>query len=61
MEGSEKIRLLDTYPCIHDKTETTPYEPHYFYQDSWAFKKIYNSKVMHHVDVGSTNTFVELF
>ena len=58
LEDSESIKLLDTYPCIHEKTEITSFNIHYFYQDIWAFKKIYASKSNHHVDVGSAIDFV---
>lgn len=60
MKGAEKIKLIDTYPCIHDKTNTTPFDPQYFYQNIWCFKKVYNSRVSHHVDVGSSHVFVGL-
>jgi len=53
MPGSEKIVIFDTYPCIHDKTVTTLFDSHYFYQDRWAFKKIFDSGTPSHVDVGS--------
>ena len=58
LEGSEPIKLLDTYPRIHEKTETTSFDSHYFYQDIWAFKRIYESKTSHHIDVGSAIDFV---
>lgn len=57
-EGAESIKLLDTYPRIHEKTQTTSFDSHYFYQDIWAFKRIYESKSNHHVDVGSAIDFV---
>ena len=40
LHGSEAIRVVDTYPRLHDKTPITPFDSHYFYQDIWAFKKI---------------------
>ncbi|MFX1537931.1 MAG: DUF268 domain-containing protein, partial [Promethearchaeota archaeon] len=58
MEGAEPIKLVDSYPRIHDKTTTTSFDCHYFYQSVWAFKKIYESKCTHHVDVGSSVRFV---
>ena len=58
MEGAEPIKFIDTNPCIHDKTKTTYFDYHYFYQDIWAFKRIYESKCKHHVDVGSRIDFV---
>jgi hypothetical protein len=58
MEGAEPIKVSNSYPCIHDKTKTSGFPSHYFYQDIWAFKRIYESKVVHHVDVGSRVDFV---
>lgn len=58
MEGAEPIEILNSYPCIHDKTKYTGFDSPYFYQDIWAFKRIYESKVDHHVDVGSRVDFV---
>ena len=57
-KGAEKINLSDIYPCLHEKTQTTKFDRHYFYQDIWAFQRICNSKVGHHVDVGSKIDFV---
>ena len=57
-EGAEAIRIIDSYPCLHEKTTTTSFDPHYFYQDIWAFERIYKSGVPHHVDVGSAIDFV---
>ncbi len=58
MEGAEKIRLSDTYPCLFDKTSTTGVDSHYFYQGIWAFKRILANKPLKHVDVGSDVDFV---
>lgn len=58
LDCAEQIRIGDTYPCIHDKTKTTCFDAHYFYQDIWAFKKIHESKVDYHVDIGSRVNFV---
>jgi hypothetical protein len=53
LAGAEEIRTENIYPCIHDKTQTTSFDKHYFYQDIWAFKKIHAAKPSSHVDVGS--------
>lgn len=42
------------FPCLTDKTEYTPVEPVYFYQDTWATAKIFEIKPTHHYDVGSS-------
>ena len=53
MEGAEKIKLGETYPILHEKTRTTSFDSHYFYQDTWAFRKVLKSGAESHVDVGS--------
>lgn len=53
MKGAEPIKLLDTYPILHEKSSGTPFDAHYFYQDVWAFKKIYATKPIEHVDIAS--------
>lgn len=60
IDNAEAARIIDTYPCIHEETETTSFDSHYFYQDIWAFRRIYESKVDYHVDVGSNTVFVGL-
>ena len=46
------------YPCIGEDVATTPIEPVYFYQDSWAFERIARLRPDSHVDVGSHHVFV---
>jgi hypothetical protein len=58
LEDAEPIKLKDSYPCLFDRCDTFSPGSHYFYQDIWAFTKIYNSKIPLHVDVGSKVDFV---
>lgn len=60
LQGAERIRLKDTYPCLFDNTGSFSPGSHYFYQNIWAFKKIYDSKAEVHVDVGSKADFVAM-
>lgn len=53
MNGAEKIKLIDTYPILDEKTKKTKIDKHYFYQSAWAAKLIYESKTEKQVDVGS--------
>lgn len=53
MEGSESRALIDTAPMIGEGTAQTPFLRHYFHQDIWAFRKIKESGVDAHLDVGS--------
>lgn len=58
MDGAEAIRLRDIYPCLFDNKPSFRPSGHYFYQDIWAFTKIYLSKTDLHVDVGSNVNLV---
>lgn len=49
----EPLCFINSYPCLFDRTTTTPFDSHYFYQDIWAFKRIQASGTPNHVDVGS--------
>ncbi|TSD03481.1 MAG: hypothetical protein Athens071416_162 [Parcubacteria group bacterium Athens0714_16] len=48
-----KFKTEDLYPRIYDKTESTPIDPVYFYQDTWCARKIFENKPARHYDVGS--------
>ncbi len=58
MEGAEELRESDAYPCLNDDVPSSPYDPHYFYQDVWAFKRVLASGTKAHVDVGSRVDYV---
>lgn len=60
IKGSEPIELKNAHPCLHEKTTFTSFDPHYFYQDIWAFKKIFESTSDYHIDVGSNVNWVGL-
>lgn len=59
-EGREPFNIFNLYPVLHEKTQFQSFDSHYFYQDIWAFKKIYESGIAHHVDVGSNTKFIGL-
>ena len=42
------------YPCLIDRTSQTPVEPVYFFQDTWAARKLFALKPVHHFDIGSS-------
>lgn len=58
MPGGAKVPWRDLYPYLHEKTATTSFDTHYFYQDIWAFGKIVRSKAAGHVDIGSKVDYV---
>lgn len=49
-----KLSLKYLYPCLNDWTNYTPVEPTYFFQDTWAARKIFQLSPTHHYDVGSS-------
>jgi len=57
---SEKINHKYLFPCLYDKTQFTEIDPIYFYQDSWAFEKIYHDKPAEHYDIGSQHVLVSM-
>lgn len=59
-KSSPKLSPLSFYPILDEKTATTSFDPQYFYQGVWAFKRIKESKVKSHVDVGSEVRWVGL-
>jgi len=45
--------LTELYPQLHDRLETSAYDPHYFFQDVWAAQRVAEHRPARHVDVGS--------
>lgn len=58
LKSAETLSILNHFPCVHDNTGSNPFDPHYFYQDVWAFKQVLKLAPSVHVDVGSTAIFV---
>ncbi len=58
LPGAERMRVIDSCPCVHERDAATDVDSHYFYQDVWAFRKIVLSGATEHVDVGSLLDFV---
>lgn len=53
LPNAEDLTFLNSYPCLFDRTSTTGFDAHYFYQNVWGFKRIQNANPTQHVDVGS--------
>ena len=60
MQGCPPCALEDILAQIGDWHSTTPIS-YYFYQDSWAFRKVAERRPPQHVDVGSTALLVGCF
>ena len=58
MPGAEKLRRYDDNPQLRDWMPSSPFDPHYTYQDAWAAREIHRRSPAQHVDVGSRITFV---
>lgn len=51
---NDVFKDFEYYPCLFDNLSYTPLEPTYFFQDSWAARKIFELKPKHHYDIGSS-------
>ncbi|MFX1419560.1 MAG: DUF268 domain-containing protein [Promethearchaeota archaeon] len=60
MEGAEPSEYTEAAPKIYDKTLSTKFDSHYFYQNIWGYNRILESKCKNHVDIGSDIVFVGL-
>ena len=53
-KSDERLRLIDSHPCLADWLPSTPFDPHILYQGAWLARKIALRKPASHVDVGSS-------
>ena len=53
LPGAERLRWRDSVPKLTDRLPTSPFDPHYFHQDTWAARRIAERAPARHVDVGS--------
>jgi SAM-dependent methyltransferase len=58
LPGAEPLRWRDAYPQVHDRLGSSPYDQHYFFQDTWAANRIAERRPKRHVDVGSRVDYV---
>lgn len=52
-----KLSIFNQFPCLLDKTNNTPFEPHYLYHPAWAFRILIANKTNFHIDISSTLNF----
>ena len=55
---AEPLRWRDAFPRVHDRLPSSPYDSHYFFQDTWAANRIAERRPARHVDVGSRVDYV---
>ena len=52
--AGESPRVVEAYPCLFDRGDSAgSASGHYFHQDLWAARKVFDLGVRAHVDVGS--------
>lgn len=54
------MRWRDRYPCLDDRTESTPFDPHYVYHPAWAARVLSRMRPEYHVDISSTLHFCSI-
>jgi len=57
LPGAPPLRRSEDLPQLLDRTETTPFEPHYTFQDGWAAREVARLAPERHVDVASRISF----
>jgi SAM-dependent methyltransferase len=56
-DGRFTLKLKDAYPCLFDKTNSTPFDQHYTYHPAWAARKLAEIRPAYHVDISSILSF----
>lgn len=53
-QADSPVQIRSLFPCITDRYENAGrLDWHYFHQDLWASRKVYQRQPEHHIDVGS--------
>lgn len=52
--SAQRISFRDSYPCLADRVEDTPFDPHYFFQAAWLARRVHYTMPAFHVDIGSS-------
>ncbi|WYL97607.2 MAG: DUF268 domain-containing protein [Gloeotrichia echinulata IR180] len=53
-KSDQSLRIGNPFPCMIDRYEGAGHiTKHYFHQDLWAARKVYQNNPEHHIDVGS--------
>jgi SAM-dependent methyltransferase len=47
----------EAYPCLADRTETTPFDQHYIYHPAWAARVLAETRPDLHIDISSILSF----
>lgn len=57
---AEALTWANSYPQLHDKTAVSTIDPHYYYVNAWAMRKVIANQPAYHVDVASQVLFANL-
>jgi len=57
LEPRFTVRWRDRYPCLQDKTASTPFDRHYVYHVAWAARVLARMNPALHVDISSSLNF----
>jgi hypothetical protein len=60
LQRTDGLKLRHAIPQLHDRKSFTPVDPHYFYMDAWALRRLTRDRPVQHVDIGSSISFVSL-
>ncbi len=52
--ATQPVSFRDSYPCLTDRLQATPFDPHYFFQAAWLARRLQAQRPALHVDVGSS-------
>jgi SAM-dependent methyltransferase len=56
--GTRRFSIGDDFPCLSDRRQQIPFEPHYFYHPAWACRVLRTIAPRRHVDISSIFSFV---
>jgi hypothetical protein len=51
---------IEKFPCLNDKTTSTPFDAHYIYHPAWAARIIKDISPKKHIDISSTLHFCSI-
>jgi len=60
VQETAQLCFRDAYPQLHDRTSRTVIDPHYFYTNGWAMRRIVAQRPAQHVDIASQTMFANL-
>jgi predicted SAM-dependent methyltransferase len=60
MPHAETLTRANAYPQLFDRTETTPFDAHYFYQPVWMAQHLAQVRPSYHVDIASQINMVNV-